>query len=187
MYAVLSKRCFKPRFRGGIRCPALPFPSARARRRRAPRKNGGTGGAIAPPVPDGFVPARDYSPLMAPVGQAPSHAPQSTQTAGSTLHLSPSWEMASTGQVSLHAPQPTQTSVSIFLGMVCFLVRACYGAAWAVGPERVASGCRETTIRAASKARQRLLDGTTFRGKGWCARLDLNQRRKDYESSALTG
>lgn len=61
---------------------------------------------------------RNYSPLIAPVGHAPSQAPQSTQRFASTTYLASPSEIASTGQVSLHAPHLTHSSLmtcAIFL------------------------------------------------------------------------
>ena len=49
-----------------------------------------------------------YSAWIAPVGQTPSQAPQSTQEAASTTALS-SMLIAPTGQVSTHAPQATHS------------------------------------------------------------------------------
>ena len=49
-----------------------------------------------------------YSAWIAPVGQTPSQAPQSTQVAASTTALS-SMVIAPTGQVSTHAPQATHS------------------------------------------------------------------------------
>ena len=53
-----------------------------------------------------------YSAWIAPVGQTPSQAPQSTQEAASTTALS-SMLIAPTGQVSTHAPQATHSLVTV--------------------------------------------------------------------------
>lgn len=54
----------------------------------------------------------NYSALIAPVGQAPSQAPQSMQLPASTTALS-AMLIAPTGQVSTQAPQATHSSETI--------------------------------------------------------------------------
>lgn len=54
-----------------------------------------------------------YSAWIAPVGQTPSQAPQSTQEEASTTALS-SMLIAPTGQVSTHAPQATHSLVTVW-------------------------------------------------------------------------
>ena len=63
-----------------------------------------------PPLPGGRAGCANvaYSAWIAPVGQTPSQAPQSTQVAASTTALS-SMVIAPTGQVSTHAPQATHS------------------------------------------------------------------------------
>ena len=63
-----------------------------------------------PPLPGGRAECANvaYSAWIAPVGQTPSQAPQSTQEAASTTALS-SMVIAPTGQVSTHAPQATHS------------------------------------------------------------------------------
>ena len=63
-----------------------------------------------PPLPRGRAGCANvaYSAWIAPVGQTPSQAPQSTQVAASTTALS-SMVIAPTGQVSTHAPQATHS------------------------------------------------------------------------------
>jgi hypothetical protein len=70
----------------------------RAQKKRQFRKNG--------TVSFGFY----YSSLIAPVGQAPSQAPQSMQESASTTYLSSPALIAPTGQAASQLPQDTQSS-----------------------------------------------------------------------------
>lgn len=57
--------------------------------------------------------AGNYSAVIAPVGQAPSQAPQSMQEPASTTATPPSIATAPTGQAPSQAPQPTQASETL--------------------------------------------------------------------------
>ena len=57
--------------------------------------------------------AADYSAVIAPVGQAPSQAPQSMQASAFTTATPPSTATAPTGQAPSQAPQPTHASETL--------------------------------------------------------------------------
>ena len=77
---------------------------------RYPKTNRTNTKKARPPLPGGRAECANvaYSAWIAPVGQTPSQAPQSTQVAASTTALS-SMVIAPTGQVSTHAPQATHS------------------------------------------------------------------------------
>ena len=77
---------------------------------RYPKTNRTNTKKARPPLPGGRAECANvaYSAWIAPVGQTPSQAPQSTQEAASTTALS-SMVIAPTGQVSTHAPQATHS------------------------------------------------------------------------------
>ena len=58
-------------------------------------------------------PRRDYSAAIAPVGQAPSQAPQSMQASAFTTATPLSMATAPTGQAPSQAPQPTHASETL--------------------------------------------------------------------------
>lgn len=60
-----------------------------------------------------FSRAENYSAAIAPVGQAPSQAPQSMQAPASTTATPPSTVTAPTGQAPSQAPQPTHASETL--------------------------------------------------------------------------
>lgn len=72
----------------------------------------------------GLLFIKTYSAVIAPVGQAPSHAPQSTQEAASTTAVS-SRVIAPTGQVSTQAPQATQASVTVWAIVILLISVLC--------------------------------------------------------------
>ena len=55
----------------------------------------------------------NYSAVIAPVGQAPSQAPQSMQASAFTTATPPSMVTAPTGQAPSQAPQPTHASETL--------------------------------------------------------------------------
>ena len=57
--------------------------------------------------------AKNYSAVIAPVGQAPSQAPQSMQASAFTTATPPSMVTAPTGQAPSQAPQPTHASETL--------------------------------------------------------------------------
>ena len=56
---------------------------------------------------------KNYSAVIAPVGQAPSQAPQSMQASAFTTATPPSTVTAPTGQAPSQAPQPTHASETL--------------------------------------------------------------------------
>ena len=56
---------------------------------------------------------KNYSAVIAPVGQAPSQAPQSMQASAFTTATPPSTATAPTGQAPSQAPQPTHASETL--------------------------------------------------------------------------
>ena len=121
--ATIKNACLPLAWSGGVltpprRLPEIRFPGmapgavktapykVMANRRFPVRKTK----KARPPLPGGRAGCANvaYSAWIAPVGQTPSQAPQSTQVAASTTALS-SMVIAPTGQVSTHAPQATHS------------------------------------------------------------------------------
>jgi hypothetical protein len=71
-----------------------------------------------------FVQSADYSAAIAPVGQAPSQAPQSMQAPASTTATPLSRETAPTGQAPSQAPQPTHASETLCAMIILLSTRA---------------------------------------------------------------
>jgi hypothetical protein len=67
---------------------------------------------------------QDYSAAIAPVGQAPSQAPQSMQAPASTTATPLSRETAPTGQAPSQAPQPTHASETLCAMIILLSTRA---------------------------------------------------------------
>lgn len=57
-----------------------------------------------------FFNPKNYSSLIAPVGQTPAHVPQLTQAPASITNWLSPWLIAPTGHSGSHVPQLTQES-----------------------------------------------------------------------------